>query len=439
MSNVVCLLQQAQANGSWNSPIQVSGNAAAANVLAAEQNADGTLEVFWCDPGNNIQHSWQTASGSSTWSAATGFDNGGQALQMAMARDNQQRLVILWISPAHQLRLAVQTSPSNHANWAFSTFPGTATQVTVYANLNGLLEAFFIGTDTFIYHTVQQANLSWSTPVKTPWAGKQVTLARNVDGRLELFYVGTNDLIYHAWQPSPNNDNYAESVLSGGARTIVAGNNSNGTITIFYIGTDGYVYHNTQEPSNGVWGGNIRAFQSEYYNGQALAIGCSRNADGRLQLIYEGTDTYLYSSWQETQNGAYTGGLRGGIATAFAALTDSNGCISQFYIGQTLGAAANFTSNNQVGADIYIQYSGLVPNSQIQIEMNEYDTSTGSVTSNNPVITVDSAGYGTFPVPNALIPASPKYIHIKALENGFLLAPPVQYPSSTTSGTPIPN
>jgi hypothetical protein len=230
-----------------------------------------------------------------------------------------------------------------------------------------------------------------------------------------------------------------ESVLSGGARTIVAGNNSDGTITIFYIGLDGYVYHNTQEPNNGKWGGDIRAFQSEYYNGQALAIGCARNADGRLQLIYEGTDTYFYSSWQATQNGRYTGGLRGGIATAFAALTDSNGCISQFYIGQPVAAAANFTSNNEVGADIYIQYSGLVPNSQIQIISQEHDPSIGSVTENNPVITVDSGGYGTFAVPNTVIPASPRYVQIKALENGFLLAPPVQYPSSKTSGTPLPN
>ena len=102
-----------------------------------------------------------------------------------------------------------------------------------------------------------------------------------------------------------------------------------------------------------------------------------------------------------------------------------------------LAKPVNFDSNNVVGAVIYIQYSGLVPNSQIQIEMNQHDPSTGSVTSNNPVITVNSGGYGTFAVPNALIPASPRYVQIKALQSGKPLTPPVQFPSSLPWGTPL--
>ena len=103
----------------------------------------------------------------------------------------------------------------------------------------------------------------------------------------------------------------------------------------------------------------------------------------------------------------------------------------------SLAKPVNFNSNNVVGAAIYIQYSGLVPNSQIQIEMNQHDPSIGSVTSNTPVITVDSGGYGTFAVPNALIPASPRYVQIKALQSGKLLTPPVQFPSSLPWGTPL--
>ena len=102
-----------------------------------------------------------------------------------------------------------------------------------------------------------------------------------------------------------------------------------------------------------------------------------------------------------------------------------------------LAKPVNFTSNNVVGAAIYLQYSGLAPKSQIQIEMNQYDPSIGGVTSNNPVITVDSGGYGTFAVPNALIPASPRYVQIKALQGGKPLTPPVQFPSSLPWGTPL--
>lgn len=437
MPGMVCLSQQAQSNGSWNAPYAINNGAAMDSVLAANQNADGTLEVFWCDTSNKIQHSWQTAPGATTWTPAIPFSNDLQASQMVLTCNKEQQLTLVWVDPGNHVQVARQNSANDHTHWTFEGFNPPGVQVTACANANKLLEIFYIGTDTFFYRVTQNPDLTWpSQAIKTPWAGKDITLAQNGDGRLEMFCVGTNDLIYHAWQPSANSDNWQESQLSGGARKIVAGNNSDHTITIFYIGLDGYVYHNTQVPNVGRWGGDIRAFQGPYYQGQAVAIGTSRNADGRLQLIYQGTDGYSYSSWQQSQNGGYVGGVRNAPGTAFCAITGADGRISQFYIGQPTSVSASFI---QDGNQICISYSGLNPGSVINISwvitLNESGPGGPVLTTvGSAAVTVVSWGYeASFPIPNALLPSSGPgdNIQIVAKEQNWILIPCTYFPGDT--------
>lgn len=324
----LCLSQQADVNGSWTGPVVLGGPAV---QVAGGQNGDGRLEVFWTDQQGNIMHNWQLTPGGN-WAGQASF--GGQASQLTAISDQKGRLTLIYIGPNSH----IFTQWLDTGGWQSSNF-GTqqAKQITVNRNADGRLEMFFIGLDNFIYNTAQQAGaLLWSPPTRTAWAAKQITLGKNGDGRLEFFYVGLNDSIYHGWQPAPGAGPWKEAQLSGEAKTIVSGNTSNGLITIFYIGLDGYIYHNSQLPDgSGNWGGDIRAFQGVFYQGEAESIALARNQDGRLQLYYTGTNGVSYGTWQNSLNGSYIGGAPINTASAYSSITDADGRISLFYVGTT--------------------------------------------------------------------------------------------------------
>jgi hypothetical protein len=365
----VCLLQQSEANGNWSGPIALGGTA---KLVAGYQNSDGRLEVFWTDENNNIFHNWQTSanSGSSygAWIGATAF--GGTAKQLALRRDQQNRLTLVYIGLDDQL----YTTYNVGGLWvpAMSFGEQTVKQFTIGRNSDGRLEILLIGlADNFIYDTWQSLpDLGWKIPIKTPWAAKQIALGQNHDGRLEFFYVGLDDQIYHAWQQVAAAGPWLGAKLSGGAQTIVTGNNSDGRISIFYIGLDGYIYHNSQiAPNSRTWGGNIRAYQNPdpefpIYDGRGVTLALANNADGRLQLFYEGTDGWAYSTWEGTPNGTYTGGNRSTPATAFSPMTAMDQRISLFYVGETYSPVATAFIEADSG-QAWVQCSGLMPESQI--------------------------------------------------------------------------
>ena len=330
MTNNLCLSQQKDANGDWNSPVALEVNAV---LLAAAQNNDGRLEVIYTNASTQIMHCYQNPNG--TWTGGISF--GGTAQQVTLTKDKLGRLTLIYVGSDNTIWSNWQATASNSAApWPYLNF-GTAQakQIAVAANADGSLMMVFIGLDNVIYTTAQSpTNLIWSPIVKTPWQAKQITLAKNADNRFEFFYVGMDDAIYHGWQTAANVDKWSEGKLSGSAKSLIAGNTSNGAITLFYIGLDNNIYHNSQTGPNGPnWGGDIGAFQGVYYQGPASVLGLARNQDGRLQLYWVGSDGYSYGTWQNTLNGPYVGGYRGSVATAFSGLTDANGLISLFYVG----------------------------------------------------------------------------------------------------------
>ncbi len=442
MANV-CLLQQSQANGNWSSPVELGGEA---KLVAGYQNSDGRLEVFWTDQNDNIFHNWQISANSGAtfgpWKGANAF--GGAAKQLALTRDSLNQLTLVYIGLDDQL----YTTHNVAGNWSpLTSFGAQAVkQFTIAMNLDGRLEILFIGlADNFIYDTWQSPpNLDWKIPVKTPWAAKQIALARNADGRLEFFYVGLNGQIYHAWQQKAAAGPWLEAQLSGGAQTIVTGNNSDGRISIFYIGLDGYIYHNSQvAPNSGTWGGDIRAYQNPdpdfpIYDGGGITLALGRNADGRLQLFYEGIDGYAYSTWEATQNGMFTGGNRVTPATAFSPMTAMDGRISLFYVGQTYSPTAN-AYIEQGGFQAYVQCTNLMPGSEIYVGWSSHDGN-GLTTGGSSVFSANVDNGVDQPIPDAFLPNTVgATIDIGIMENidiqpngkGWHLCPPQTLPPGT--------
>ena len=88
------------------------------------------------------------------------------------------------------------------------------------SNLDGRLEVFYIGTNSFIYH-------NWQVNEGDTWAGeetlrglaataRQMSPGRYPDGRLDLFYVGDNFRLYHISQTLPN-DSYPVTLIDAAA------------------------------------------------------------------------------------------------------------------------------------------------------------------------------------------------------------------------------
>jgi len=119
--------------------------------------------------------------------------------------------------------------------------------------------------------------------------------------------------IMDIWQVAPNGDwatadNYGGMLgvpLGGYARHITLARNADGRLECFYVGTNDVLYHNWQTARNNGWAGE----HSLGFTGQKIAFG--QNADGRLELFFVGLDSHLYHMWQSTPGGPQWSGAAG--------------------------------------------------------------------------------------------------------------------------------
>jgi hypothetical protein len=76
------------------------------------------------------------------------------------------------------------------------------TAPSVARNADGRLEAFYLDSQSAVWHTFQTAagSATWSTPAPLAgWVANSPTALANADGRLEIF-AGNNSTSYHNWQ-----------------------------------------------------------------------------------------------------------------------------------------------------------------------------------------------------------------------------------------------
>jgi len=319
---------------SWRGEFPLGGSA---KQVAAAENADGRLELFYVGTNNDLYHNWQTAPNSVFWNGEVHFAN-DSAKQIAVARNADGRLEIFYVGTNNDLYHNWQTEP-NSAVWAGETrFAGdSAQQIAVGQNQDGRLEIFYVGTNNDLYHNWQTA------PNSEVWAGethftndsaKQVAVGRNQDGRLEIFYVGTNNNLYHNWQTAPNSHSWAgETHFQGdSAKQIAVGQNQDGRLQIFYVGTNNDLYHNTQTAPNATtWTGET-GFNGD--SAQQVAVG--RNTDGSLEIFYVGTNNGLYRNRQSAANSlAWNGETRfaNDSADQISVGANADGRLEIFYVG----------------------------------------------------------------------------------------------------------
>jgi hypothetical protein len=316
----------------WSGELALGGSAL---MIAAGQNADGRIEIFYVGTNNALYHNWQTAVNGTTWAGETRFPN-DSAKQIAVARNADGRLEIFYVGSNNALYHNWQTSPNGA--WAGETrfANDSAKWVAVGRNADGRLEIFYVGTNDGLYHNWQTkagAN-TWAGETRFPNdSAKMIAVGQNADGRLEVFYVGTNNFLYHNWQTKANATTWAGETRfpNASAQWVAVGQNADGHLEIFYVGTNNALYHNWQSaPNSTVWAG-----ETQFPNDSAQYIAADRNPDGRQEIFYVGTNTDLYRNWQTAANGVWAGEFRlsGATARQIAIGRNQDGRLEVFYVG----------------------------------------------------------------------------------------------------------
>ncbi len=135
--------------------------------------------------------------------------------------------------------------------------------------------------------------------------------------------------IFHNWQREPNDCWWSDAAALGGdCLQLVIGRNADGRMEVFYIGTDSQIYHNKQDVPNAPFQGQV------FLGGIAKQIAMGYNADGRIELFYIGGDDQIYHNKQGVPNGPFQGQeFLGGITNQVVIGNNADGRMELFYIG----------------------------------------------------------------------------------------------------------
>jgi hypothetical protein len=182
-----------------------------------------------------------------------------------LAANSDGRLELFYTNLSNTLYHIWQNTPGG--TWSapklLLTSGNAALDLKVIRNADGRLEVFTIGTDNRLYHTAQLATGGWSPEALLGSAAtaKQLAVARNDDGRIEVFYTDLNNVLFHVWQTFRNSSNWsAHTLLQTSAQQAkqLAVMRRTQFLEVIYVGTDDYLYRNFQTAPGGGWNGEVR-------------------------------------------------------------------------------------------------------------------------------------------------------------------------------------
>jgi hypothetical protein len=112
------------------------------------------------------------------------------------------------------------------------------------------------------------------------------------------------------------------------AKSLAVGKNADGRQEVFYIGTDNAIWHKWQVVQNGGWS------EKRQLDPAAKSLAVGKNADGRQEVFYIGTDNAIWHRWQLTPNGFWSGADQlDPAAKSLAVEENADGRQEVFYIG----------------------------------------------------------------------------------------------------------
>ena len=330
-------------------------------------NSDGHLEIVYVGTDQKLFHKWQKINGDSDTANWTGINPfpGEKAVQVAAEQNFGGRLEMVYVGTDQKLfhKWQIEKDISDTANWKKGdAFPGEkALQATMAQNSDGRLEIVYVGTDQKLFHKWQKIKdisdtANWTAGTQFPnQKALQATMMQNSDGRLEVFYVGNDHRLFHLWQivpgiSEPANWTVGTPFAKDKANQVAVAENSDGRLEIFYVGNDTHLFHNWQirpgisDPTN--WIGETR-----FPGDSAKQVTVARNADGRLEIFYVGTNSSLYHNWQmkpgvsDTANWAGETVFPGDSAIQVAVAPNLDDHLETVYIGTNTDLFHNWQAN----------------------------------------------------------------------------------------------
>lgn len=305
------------ASAAWHGWTDLQGGVASKGGTAVVKNLNNTLEIFISSVGGDVYHNWQMTPGGA-WNGWA--DMGGNGITGLVAASNADgSLSIFGIGTNGDVWTSSQSAPG--VGWsAWSDLSGVriAAGFVVGQNLDGTLEICGGDSSGDVWYNQQTAAGGWSgwKELQGQVVSSRLGIGRDLDGRLELFGLAANGDLWNAHQLVPGGawsgwsslDAKAAGVPPGHQKLqvgFVVGQNSDGRLAIFGVGrgTRGVWTVSQQSPGADSWGGwaDLGATNTD----PQLVV--SSTADGRIQLFGIGSNGDIWSNWQGTPGGQWTG------------------------------------------------------------------------------------------------------------------------------------
>ena len=199
------------------------------------------------------------------------------------------------------------------ANWndLGSGAPASIAGPVAARNLSGNLEVFAVGSDGNVWHDVEVPG-GWSGWSSLGGGGvTNLAAAVNGDGRVQIFGIGASGILMTASQSTAGSSTWSGWSALGGTTQIqpgyVVGQNKDGRLELFarIQGSNGDVFHLWESTSAGTNWTSSWADIAGTNSNPRLAV--ARNLDGRLQVFAVGGNGVMYSSWQNSPGGSWSG------------------------------------------------------------------------------------------------------------------------------------
>jgi len=267
-------------------------------------NGDGRLEVFALGGGNAVYHNWETSPGGG-WSGWNSM--GGVAVGVPKVARNANGQLEVFVVGSDSAVWHIKQAGSADWGKAWVSLGGKVLTglfvppiLDVIANADGRLEVFAQGTDAGLYHIWQQSpngSSGWSSWAQIGGQISLLSLARAANGQLSAFVRGGDGALYMIQQNNTLNWGGAWTRLGGSmaGTSFSAGVNADGRIEVFWQGSDNSAQH--------IWQNSPNAPPSGWSGIQSLGGGIQKitvanNADGRFELAVVGMDSWVYHLWQ---------------------------------------------------------------------------------------------------------------------------------------------
>ena len=293
-------------------------------VIAAGQNADGRLEIFYIKTDQVCYHRWQMSPGGK-WSEELPCFNSAKGV--LIERDLDGCLNVFIIGQDNRLFLKKQSAPSN--GWFESIeMENQVRAIDLFRDDKGYLHLFYTDLDNILYHRWQAlSDRAWSEQTKLADDANAVAAGQNLDGRLEVFYSGSENTFFHKWQYTPGGAWSQENAFAGTAKHIAVSQNTDGRLEVFFISNDNILHHRWQVAPNSGW--DYHAVFAE----QAQCVTVEKNHDGRMEVFYTDLDNIIHHKWQVApSNGWDVGKQFGWSAKSITATQNTSGCLETFYL-----------------------------------------------------------------------------------------------------------